>query len=63
MTLLPLALSEPNSQIWSLNLSGLNRLLFHIANLALRHGGHHYGSFLEAANTAAKLSVYFSPCV
>lgn len=43
-----------------LNLSSIDRLFFHIAHLTLQLGGHRYGSFLEAATTAAKLSVYIS---
>jgi hypothetical protein len=42
------------------NLASGDKLLFHIAYLALQFGGHRYGSFIEAATTAAKLSVYAS---
>lgn len=44
----------------NLDLSSVDKLLFHIAHLALHLGGHRYGSFLDAATTAAKLSVYAS---
>jgi hypothetical protein len=41
-------------------LSSIDKLLFHIAHLALQLGGHRYGSFIEAATTVAKLAVYAS---
>lgn len=53
----PAAHLEPENVIDSLNLSSIDQLLFHIAHLALELRGQRYGSFLEAANTAAKLSV------
>ena len=56
----PAAHLEPENVIDSLNLSSIDQLLFHIAHLVLQLGGHRYGSFLEAANTAAKLSVYIT---
>jgi hypothetical protein len=46
--------------IRDLDLPSIDKLLFYIAHLALKFGGHRYGSFIEAATTAAKLSVYVS---
>jgi hypothetical protein len=42
----------------SVNLENVDRLLFYLAVMVLKMGGHRYGSFLESANTAAKFAVY-----
>lgn len=46
--------------IKALKLSGVDLLLLHIAYIALKVGGHRYGSFLDAATMAAKLVIYLS---
>jgi hypothetical protein len=55
-------INTPEQKLLSntLNLSSVDKLLFYVAHLALQLGGHRYGSFIDAATTAAKLSVYMS---
>jgi hypothetical protein len=40
--------------------SAIDKLLFHLAENAMRQGGHRYGAFLDAATTAAKLAIYMT---
>jgi hypothetical protein len=40
--------------------SAIDKLLFHLAENAMRQGGHRYGAFLDAATTAAKLTIYMT---
>jgi hypothetical protein len=60
MNMTTVNLQQQHPILDSLDLSSIDKLLFHIAHLALHIGGHRYGSFLDAATTAAKLSVYVS---
>jgi hypothetical protein len=46
--------------IADLKVSSADRILFYLAISVMKLGGHRYGSFLEAANTAAKLAIYSS---
>lgn len=64
--------SATSSQDWSplsgdcdqiiadLKVSSADRILFYLAISVVKLGGHRYGAFLEAANTAAKLAIYSS---
>ena len=46
--------------IADLKVSSADRILFYLAISVMKLGGHRYGAFLEAANTAAKLAIYSS---
>lgn len=46
--------------IADLKVSSADRILIYLAISVMKLGGHRYGSFLEAANTAAKLAIYSS---
>lgn len=51
---------DDNEIIADLKVSSADRILFYLAISVMKLGGHRYGSFLEAANTAAKLAIYSS---
>ena len=44
----------------NLKVSSADRLLVYLAISVMKLGGHRYGAFLEAANTAAKFAIYSS---
>jgi hypothetical protein len=46
--------------IADLKVSSADRILIYLALSILKLGGHRYGAFLDAANTAAKLAIYSS---
>ncbi|MDB9525049.1 heterocyst differentiation control protein [Oscillatoria sp. CS-180] len=46
--------------IADLKVSSADRILIYLAISVMKLGGHRYGAFLEAANTAAKLAIYSS---
>ena len=46
--------------IADLKVSSADRLLIYLAISVMKLGGHRYGAFLDAANTAAKLAIYSS---
>ncbi|MEM6837318.1 MAG: heterocyst differentiation control protein [Cyanobacteria bacterium P01_C01_bin.120] len=46
--------------IADLKVSSADRILIDLAISVIKLGEHRYGAFLEAANTAAKLAIYFS---
>lgn len=46
--------------IANLKISSADRILIYLAISVMKSGGHRYGAFLEAANTAAKLAIYNS---
>ena len=46
--------------IADLEVSSADRILIYLAISVMKLGGHRYGAFLDAANTAAKLAIYSS---
>lgn len=46
--------------IAELKVSSADRILIYLAISVMKLGGHRYGAFLDAANTAAKLAIYSS---
>jgi hypothetical protein len=46
--------------IADLKVSSADRILIYLALSVMKLGGHRYGAFLDAANTAAKLAIYSS---
>lgn len=46
--------------IADLKVSSADRILIYLASSVMKLGGHRYGAFLDAANTAAKLAIYSS---
>lgn len=46
--------------IANLKVSSADRILIYLAISVMKLGGHRYGAFLDAANTAAKLAIYSS---
>jgi hypothetical protein len=46
--------------IADLKVSSADRILIYLAISVMKLGGHRYGAFLDAANTAAKLAIYSS---
>ncbi|WP_201279008.1 heterocyst differentiation control protein [Leptolyngbya iicbica] len=55
-----LPVGDDTEIIADLKVSSADRILFYLAISVMKLGGHRYGSFLEAANTAAKLAIYSS---